>query len=345
MLNNHDFTHNRSTFLGGSDIGAILGVSKYRSAMEVWLEKTGKKVDQKDSFALRFGSYAESFIANEYAKVTGESLVHYTNGLLHPEYPFCVGHIDRFVTHHPDEGIFQNGKVHAKKLLECKTANIYSQADWGEPGTDAIPLPYLCQCLWYLGITGLSQIDVAVLFGGSDLKIYTVDRDTELETLLFQKAVYFWQEHVQKDIPPKPQSTNDCQSLFAKAAPGKVMEASPEALKLITQLQSLETSSKDYEEQIEAIKQALMQVMADAEVLTYQGAPLITWKAPKPTYRLDAKRLSVEHPELVKSYQTPIQNSRRFVVKQLPIETIQVPLHQASFSQSLFEMEPHEHQS
>ncbi len=43
MLNNQDFTHNRTDFLGGSDIGAILGVSKYRSAMDVWLEKTGKK--------------------------------------------------------------------------------------------------------------------------------------------------------------------------------------------------------------------------------------------------------------------------------------------------------------
>jgi predicted phage-related endonuclease len=64
MLNNQDFTHNRTSFLGGSDIGAILGVSKYRSAMDIWLEKTGKKVDRKDNFALRFGSFAESFIAD-----------------------------------------------------------------------------------------------------------------------------------------------------------------------------------------------------------------------------------------------------------------------------------------
>ncbi len=75
MLNNQDFTHNRAAFLGGSDIGAILGVSKYRSAMDVWLEKTGKRADHKDSFALRFGSFAESFIADEYSLLTGENLV------------------------------------------------------------------------------------------------------------------------------------------------------------------------------------------------------------------------------------------------------------------------------
>jgi hypothetical protein len=60
--------------------------------------------------------------------------------------------------------------------------------------------------------------------------------------------------------------------------------------------------------------------MADAEVLTYLGKPVITWKAPKPSYRINTKRLSLDHPELVKPYQHPVINSRRFVVKDLPNE-------------------------
>ena len=43
MLNNQDFTRERSKYLGGSDLGAILGLSKYRTAVDVWLEKTGKQ--------------------------------------------------------------------------------------------------------------------------------------------------------------------------------------------------------------------------------------------------------------------------------------------------------------
>jgi hypothetical protein len=62
--------------------------------------------------------------------------------------------------------------------------------------------------------------------------------------------------------------------------------------------------------------------MADAEVLTCQGTPLITWKAPKPSYRLDTKRLSIEHPELIKQYQSPIQNSRRFVVRDVQVGSL-----------------------
>ena len=319
MLINQDFTHNRSAFLGGSDIGAILGVSKYRSAMDVWLEKTGKRGSAKDSFALRFGSYAEQFIANEYAKLTGDVLINHPDGLIHPEHSFCVGHIDRFVLAKTDAPLIrEDGTLNAKKLLECKTANYYSQKDWGEAGSDAIPLPYLCQCLWYLGITNLSEIDVAVLLGGSELRIYTISRDRELETLIFQKAVHFWYEHVFKDIPPKPQSVDDCQTLFAKATSGKTMEANRETIALIEQLKTLESQVKVDETQIDAIKQAIMEAMGDAETLTYHGKAIITWKAPKPSYRIDTKRLSVDHPELIKAYQSPIQSSRRFVVKELP---------------------------
>lgn len=319
MINNQDFTQNRCSFLGGSDIGAIVGVSKYRGAMDVWLEKTRKKVNHKDSFALRFGSFAESFIADEYALVKGEHLINNPNGIVHPEHSFCVGHIDRFVMGQPDLPLFtEDGTLNAKKLLECKTANQFSQNDWGEAGTDAIPLSYLCQCLWYLGITNLSKIDVAVLFGGSDLRIYTITRDTELETLLFEKAAFFWTEHVQKDVPPKPQSVTDCQALYQRATIGKTMEADPKTLDLIRKLNALESQVQLEEEQIDGIKQQLMETIADAEVLTYLGRPLITWKAPKPSYRLDAKRLSLDHPELIKAYQQLVINSRRFVVKDLP---------------------------
>ncbi len=318
MLNNQDFTHNRAAFLGGSDIAAVVGVSKYRSAMDVWLEKTGKQVDRKDSFALRFGSFAESFIADEYAALKAEKLADHPHGLIHPKYSFCVGHIDRFILDQPNLPLFTtDGVLNAKKLLECKTANYYSQSDWGEPGTDAIPLSYLCQCLWYLGITNLAEIDVAILLGGSDLRIYTITRDLELESLIFEKAAFFWCEHVQKDIPPKPQSIDDCQTLFQRSSVGKSIEVNRETLALIQQLKTLEAQAQGGEEQIESIKQELMETMADAEVLTYLGKPLITWKAPKASYRIDTKRLSLEHPELVKAYQTPTHSSGRFVVRDL----------------------------
>jgi hypothetical protein len=41
-----------------------------------------------------------------------------------------------------------------------------------------------------------------------------------------------------------------------------------------------------------------MNQMQEAETLTYQGKVLATWKAPKPSFRLDNKRLELDHPEI-----------------------------------------------
>lgn len=321
MLINHDFTQDRSTFLGGSDIGAILGVSPYRSAMDVWLEKTGKPVEFKSTLNQRFGTHAESFIAQEYARTTGATLITYEKAITHPQYAFCAGHIDRFIVKNNEQTLINaDGTLNAQRLLECKTASFVKHAQWGEPGTDAIPLHYLCQSLWYLSITGLPSIDVAVLLAGSELRIYTIDEDLALQDTLLEKAIVFWEEHVQKDIPPPPQSEADCQKIFGQAIRDKSIEAKPAHLELIRSLKELEASAKTLDAQISETKQVLMQAMGDAEYLTHHGQPLISWKAPKPSYRIDTKQLTRDHPDLAHQYQVPIQNQRRFVVRDARIE-------------------------
>jgi hypothetical protein len=82
-------------------------------------------------------------------------------------------------------------------------------------------------------------------------------------------------------------------------------------------LHLLNSEIKSKELEISQIKQTIMGQMGEAELLTYQGHVLATWKSPKQSYRLDSKRLEVEHPELIPQYQVPIHNSRRLVIKEL----------------------------
>jgi putative phage-type endonuclease len=321
MLNNQDFTRDRTKYLGGSDVGAILGFSKYRTALDVWLEKTGRIVNVVDNLPVRFGNFAEEFVASEYATQTGYSLVHSEEGIAHPQYPFMVGHIDRFVFEVNDvltnELMNIDGSCAASHLLECKTASPFNQSDWGELGTDEVPMSYLVQCLWYLAITNLDRCDVAVLFGNSDFRIYEVYRDQELEDLIIAKAAAFWRENVLADTPPPAQCESDYQHLFKKEVPGKSVEAHPVMCELTQKLQILSSEIKSKEAEISQIKQTIMGQMGEAEILTYQGQVLATWKSPKQSYRLDSKRLEVEHPELIPQYQVPTQNSRRLVIKEL----------------------------
>ena len=103
--------------------------------------------------------------------------------------------------------------------------------------------------------------------------------------------------------------------MFAKSVPSKAVEAQPSTAELLTTLPIVQSELEQCEARISQIKQVVMSEMQDAEVLTFSGQTLATWKAPKPSYRLDAKKLEHEHPGLVSQYQTPINNSRRLVVK------------------------------
>ena len=311
MLINQDFSPDRTKYIGGSDIGAILGLSRYRSPLEVWMEKTGKEIKQLNSLPLRFGSFAEEFVASEYARSTGFELLHDESIHIHPEHSFMSAHIDRFV--------LENGSI-PSRILECKTSNpfaLISSGEWGEVGSDEVPMTYLCQCIWYMAITNLDRVDLAVLFGNSDFRIYEIARDKELERMVIQKATTFWQEHVLKDIPPPAMSEQDCHTLFGKGDSSKSIEAKTETLELTKRLQLLNSEIEVREEEISSIKQTIMNQMQEAETLTYQGKVLATWKAPKPSYRLDSKQLEIDHPEIALNYKVPVQNSRRLVIKQL----------------------------
>ena len=309
MLINQDFSVDRTKYIGGSDIGAILGLSRFRSPLEVWMEKTGKEIRKLDSLPLRFGSFAEEFVASEYARATGFKLIHDESIYIHPEHAFMSAHMDRFV--------LEGGSSSPTRILECKTAHPFSAGDWGEVGSDEVPMSYLCQCIWYMAITNINQVDLAVLFGNSDFRIYAMNRDLGLENTILEKASLFWNDYVLKDTPPPAQSEADCQTLFSKGDPKKTLEAQSETLELSRRLVLLNSEISTREEAISSIKQAIMNQMGEAETLTYQGKVLATWKAPKPSYRLDSKRIEAEHPEIAGNYKIPVQNSRRLVIKEL----------------------------
>jgi len=91
-----DFHAQRLTGLGGSDIGAVLGLSPYRTPYEVWLEKTQRAEPFTGNLATRFGTFAEQFVADEYSHQTGHQVQRFNAMLRHPDAPI-IGHVDRLV--------------------------------------------------------------------------------------------------------------------------------------------------------------------------------------------------------------------------------------------------------
>jgi predicted phage-related endonuclease len=166
-----------------------------------------------------------------------------------------------------------------------------------------------------MAITDIHQVDLAVLFGNSDFRIYEISRDIELENIVINKAKTFWMDYVQQDCPPPTQSEPDCQTLYKQGNPTKSVEATHETNQLIQRMQLLNEEIYTRESEVSSIKQIIMNEMADSEILTYEGRLIATWKSPKQSYRINTKKLESELPKIYEQYKVPIQNSRRLTIK------------------------------
>jgi putative phage-type endonuclease len=302
--------------LGGTDIGAILGLSPYKTPLELWSELvSGEGAPNRDLIHLRFGQHAESFIASEYERATDHFTVKHAPTLFHKQHGFMFGHVDRFVVETPDTPAVVDGCITAGKLLECKTSSAFSKNDWGEPGTDQVPPLYLVQCAWYMAITECHSADLAVLIGNSDFRLYTIERDLELEGLILSHAQHFWSEHVLAQVPPAPMNVQDAAILFPKESSGLTIEANEALLESIRVYQDNYAKSQSLSTECDRLKLEILNYMGHAEKLTHAGKTLATWKCTKASNRIDAKALAQAHPDIAAAFTASVLGSRRFLLK------------------------------
>ena len=302
--------------LGGTDIGAILGLSPYKTPLELWSELvSGEQPANRELIHLRFGQHAESFIASEYERATNLFTAVHSPTLFHKKHGFMFGHVDRFVLDTPDTPAVVDGTITADKLLECKTSSAFNKNDWGEPGTDQVPPLYLVQCAWYMAITECRSADLAVLIGNSDFRTYTIDRDLELEGLILSHAQHFWHEHVLGKKPPEPISVQDASILFPKEAPNSSVLANEEILQSITAYRKACTESQTLSEECEKLKLEILNYMGHAEKLTFGSKTLATWKCAKSSTRIDTKALALAYPDIASAFSNTVMGSRRFLLK------------------------------
>jgi len=314
------FHAERLTGLGGSDIGAILGLSKFRTPVDVWAEKTGRIAPQESNLQMRFGTYAEEFVAQEYAAATGKRVQRFNPMLRHPTAPL-IGHVDRLVIPDGAKVASHKSEIRTDCLLECKTASAFAAmnaAEWGEAGTDQVPMAYLVQVATYRILTGCRYADLAVLFGNQDFRVYHLIRDADLEQMIIAKATEWWQRHVVADVPPEPVSDADVRLLYPASTPAKTVEATDEILQQLSVLRTAKEQAKAYEDAAEAAAVALKAALGDAEALTYQGQTLATWKSAKPSRRTDWKAVAnaIAAPaNVIELFTTETAGSRRLLLK------------------------------
>lgn len=296
-----DFLESRRTGIGGSDIGAILGLSPWRTPYDVFLDKTAP-VEHEESDSMYWGTVLEDVVASEYQKRSGRKVQRVRQLLRHPEHDFAIANIDRAVIVPEISGNvrWKNGKLTTDRILECKTSNGFAASEWGEPGTDFVPDTYLLQCQWYMGVTDTQVADLAVLIGGNDYRTFTITRDDSLFSDLLMEAETFW-NNCQKGIAPDPQNIHDAARKWPRHIAGKSVIVNVDVAEACECLDSINAQIKSLGAIADDLKLRIMAAFGDAEEITHQGIRLATWKS-QTSNRLDSTRLRAERPDMAAEY-------------------------------------------
>jgi putative phage-type endonuclease len=290
------FHADRLTGIGGSDLAAILGLSKWRSPYQVWLEKTGRSQPDQATLPMRWGTYAEEFVAKEYADRTGRGVQRYNAMLRHPEAPL-IGHIDRLVIPDGAKRASHRTEIRTDLGLECKTVSAFAagrDSEWGPEGTDQVPGQYLVQCAAYLALTGCQHWDLAALIGNHDFRVYHFHRDPELESYLLEESSRWWRDHVIADVPPNPVTEAESRERWPRHADGRVLHATFDVGQHLRQLAEIRKLMRTLEAREKAVKDAIFPALADAELVVFNGEEVATYRANKDSQKVDYQSLTVD---------------------------------------------------
>lgn len=290
----------RTGFLGGSDLAAVLGISPWKTPYELWEEKLDiapeTEFDELREKILKRGKRLEPVVMEQLQDEYDLTVLGRNQVFIDSEHEWMRAEID-FEYLCPD-GSTGNGDV--------KTVNVFAAKDWGESGTDEVPAYYVAQFQWGMMVAGRSVCAVAALFGADDLRLYYVHRDEEIISMLRERAVSFWVNHVLAEVPPPMQTAADAERMLRKFD-GVTVAATPELRASIGRLKGVKAAEKRLEAKRDSYETALKLALASAaasdgsskfSLVDEAGRTIATWN-PQSATRVSAKKVKELLPDRV----------------------------------------------
>jgi putative phage-type endonuclease len=268
--------------LGATDCAAVMGLSPYKTPYELWLEKTGRAEEtailSDDRLHLRHAH--EETISREYARRNNVKLRRVNQTLIHKRLPFMLCNLDRVI-------------IGQKKIVECKSSSGFMRNVWGETGTDEAPIQYMLQVQHQLACSEYDDADIAALIDIDDYRIFPQPRNQKVISRIEEACEKFWTENVVKDIPPDPTTRGDLKLMYP-ANNGNFIEATPEVIEYMAQLDSIKSEIKNFTDKKEWHEKEIIQFIADNDGIKEGDAVLATFVADKNgTRRLNIKKRKI----------------------------------------------------
>lgn len=243
----------RTTGIGGSDVGAIMGLNKYSSPLTVYLSK--KNVEGfKGNAATEWGHILEDPIrkkASEELEIEIISVpgmytsndISYMNanldGLCYAEKPITIG----------------NETVEGLGGHEIKTSGS------GEGfSDDEIPDSYYCQVQHYMAVTGLSWFILTAFFMNTKkAKHYVIRRNDDfIYSKLIPAEKNFWENFVLKDNPPEPLGLDSENEYVSNLNIADEVILDTETEDLIAERMDIQHQIKELEQKESALKDSIL---------------------------------------------------------------------------------------
>ncbi len=177
----HDL-RNEPGVVGGSDIGAIAGLSSWESCITKWAKKTGQIPDEvTPNMSMKLGTILESPILNLFADEHPELEIYETGTWANKENPWARSNPD---------GLYKDADGNWG-IIEVKFSRDY----WS-----GVPQAYRAQVLWYMRIFGIKQAKLVALAGSSYME-FDIEWDEFEAQTLWDAAVRFRQACLEMKMP------------------------------------------------------------------------------------------------------------------------------------------------
>ena len=301
-----DMTHEqwleeRRKSIGGSEIGAILGMHPWQSAYSLWAERTGRIPAFEGNLQSKMGTFLEEFVAQLFAEISGKKVQRTNYIYRNDKYPGLHASPDRLLVGE-DAG------------LEIKTTSAYNS---GKFKGEEFPQQYYAQAVQYMAVTERRQWYIAVLIGNTDFRIYHLTRDEmpkpefcvtsllvedgEIEALY--EAAKDFLVCLEKDVPPAMDGSDATYDALLEIH--REAGAPPVQLYgrdgMVQRWLDIKDQIKALEEEQDTITNTLCADMGDAEIAA-AGQHKVTWKHKAGAKRFDHKKAVADNPALAVYY-------------------------------------------
>lgn len=304
----------RKSLLGSSDVAQIMTGNGVKVALQKMGEIPEPDIDHLSSVQL--GDLLEPRVIDAYEAQEGVQVIRSPSTMVHPSFPWLGAHLDAW--------------EHPGTVIEAKNLSSFNRKEWGDPGTDQVPMLRYWQVMAQMAVSGAPKAKIPVCFineaaltalllgKGLPITTFVVEARDDMIEYLIDESRKVWR-CIESRTLPEPITLRDTDLIYRQSPGVTEVKSTDEILSSYEELMNVRSAIKELEELKGARELEIKQYMRAAAILVSHKDPgrvLATWKQSKPTKVFDRDALSVDHPELVKAYTITREGNRPFLPKE-----------------------------